>query len=198
MRTRGRYPSQFRDRAIALASDGPDPRPIAEVARELGVSATTLRRWLRANAREAAELAPLPTQARSPGASSAAVRRRMSEQRTRDTLPEMALRRELHRRGLRYRVSVRPIADLRRTADIVFRRARVAVFVDGCFWHRCPEHGSESATNTGWWQTKLEANVARDRDTDSRLAAAGWTVIRVWEHEPPESAADRVLDALRR
>ncbi|MGO9291485.1 MAG: very short patch repair endonuclease, partial [Polyangia bacterium] len=103
----------------------------------------------------------------------------------------------LHSRGLRYRVDVAPLPGLRRKADLVFSRARTAVFVDGCFWHSCPLHGSSAQANPNWWAVKLAANVDRDRDTDQRLAAAGWTVVRVWEHENPLSAADRVELVIR-
>ena len=85
---------------------------------------------------------------------------------------------------------------MRRRADLVFPRARVAVFVDGCFWHRCPRHATSPKNNAAWWATKLDGNVARDRDTDERLAAAGWTVVRIWEHEDPVTAADAVEVAL--
>lgn len=127
---------------------------------------------------------------------SAATRVRMSAQRRRDTAPELALRRELHRRGRRYRVDRAPLPGMRRRADLVFPRARVAVFVDGCFWHRCPRHATSPKNNAAWWATKLDGNVARDRDTDDRLAAAGWTVVRIWEHEDPVTAADAVEAAL--
>ena len=129
-------------------------------------------------------------------ASSDAALRRMRRQRRRDTAPEMALRRLLHARGLRYRVDA-PLPAMRRRADLLFSPARVVVFVDGCFWHSCPEHGSQPISNGSWWAAKLAANVNRDRDTDSRLRSLGWTVIRVWEHERPEAAAERVADALR-
>lgn len=110
----------------------------------------------------------------------------------RDTAPELAIRRELHRRGLRYRVEVK-LAELpRRRMDIVFTRARLVVLVDGCFWHGCPEHGTSAKANAGYWTAKIAANQARDQDTDERLAAAGWTVLRLWEHEKPAAAADRV------
>lgn len=114
----------------------------------------------------------------------------------RDTPPELRLRSQLHRRGLRYRVDVRPLAQLRRRADVVFRRAKVAVFVDGCFWHGCPTHMTWPVANEEWWRTKIERNRARDRDTDERLTAAGWTVIRLWEHEDPGLAAERVAEAV--
>src|SRR5262245_33463041 len=107
----------------------------------------------------------------------------MARQAVRDTAPEVSLRRELHRRGLRYRVSLRPLPGLRSTADIVFTRAKVAVYVDGCFWHSCPEHGSMPAANRDWWRQKLERNKERDREAEKALAQAGWACIRVWEHE---------------
>ncbi|WP_068161078.1 very short patch repair endonuclease [Rhodococcus phenolicus] len=121
---------------------------------------------------------------------------RMSRQRRRDTAPEVALRRELHRRGARFFVDRAPLPGLRRRADLVFPRRRVAVYVDGCFWHRCPVHATAPKNNAEWWSAKLTGNVARDRDTDARLAAAGWTVVRIWEHEDPVLAADRVQNAL--
>jgi DNA mismatch endonuclease (patch repair protein) len=127
-----------------------------------------------------------------------ATRRRMSRQRRRDTEPERLLRSLLHRMGLRFRVHRRPVPGLRREADLVFGPARVAVFVDGCFWHRCPDHGTFPRANGSWWDAKLAANVARDLDTDRKLAAAGWTVVRVWEHETPAEAATRVADVVRR
>lgn len=126
-----------------------------------------------------------------------ATRARMSRQRSRDTDPERALRSSLHRRGLRYRLHRRPVPGLRRQADIVFGPARVAVFVDGCFWHCCPDHATSPKANGAWWATKLAANVARDRDTDERLNAAGWTVVRVWEHEDPTAAAARIAELVR-
>lgn len=121
----------------------------------------------------------------------------MQAQARTNTQPELALRRQLHRRGLRYRLHVRPLASFRRRADLVFRAARVAVFVDGCFWHSCPEHGSVPRTNRAWWQRKLSRTVARDRETDAELARAGWLVVRVWEHEDVSLAADHVEQAVR-
>jgi DNA mismatch endonuclease (patch repair protein) len=94
--------------------------------------------------------------------------------------------------GLRYRVSARPLPDLRRTADIVFRPTRVAVFVDGCFWHGCPEHGSQPRANSEYWAPKLARNIERDRETNSALEAAGWKVVRIWEHEDANHAAQRI------
>jgi DNA mismatch endonuclease (patch repair protein) len=121
----------------------------------------------------------------------------MSRQARRDTAPEVALRRALHRRGLRYRVGIRPIPELRGSADVVFTAARVAVYVDGCFWHMCPQHGTMPANNAEWWKAKLEGNRARDRRTDELLERHGWRVVRVWEHEPPEEAAERVATLVR-
>lgn len=115
---------------------------------------------------------------------------------TRDTPAELALRRILHSMGLRYRVDVRADPELRRRADIVFSRAKVAVFVDGCFWHACPDHGSSPKANAAWWAEKLRTNVQRDRDTDRRLRSAGWKVIRVWEHEDPAVVAEEVANAV--
>ncbi|BAU83526.1 DNA mismatch endonuclease vsr [Streptomyces laurentii] len=126
-------------------------------------------------------------------ASSAARRRNMQAIRSRDTKPERLLRQLLHAQGLRYRVAAKPLPDLRRTADIVFRPAKVAVFIDGCYWHGCPEHYVAPKTNQGYWSGKVAGNIARDRDTDRRLADAGWTVLRFWEHEPPEDCASTVL-----
>ena len=123
---------------------------------------------------------------------------RMRAQRRRDTAPELALRRELHRRGVRYFVDRAPMKGVRRRADLVFPRRKVAVYVDGCFWHSCPQHATFPKNNAQWWAEKLAGNVTRDRNTDSTLTDAGWTVVRIWEHENPVVAADRVQAALRR
>jgi DNA mismatch endonuclease (patch repair protein) len=120
----------------------------------------------------------------------------MRHQKRRDTGPELALRRELHRRGRRFFVDRSALPTLRRRADVLFPRLRVAVYVDGCFWHACPFHATQPKSNAAWWKEKLAANVARDRDTDVRLIEAGWIVVRVWEHEDPLAAADRVEAAL--
>jgi DNA mismatch endonuclease (patch repair protein) len=120
----------------------------------------------------------------------------MRNQRRRDTAPEVALRAELWRRGLRYRVDFK-VVGTRRRADIVFTRARVVVFVDGCFWHRCPIHATAPKANAEWWAEKLDANVARDRRSDADPRDAGWTVVRVWEHENPMEAADRIESLVR-
>lgn len=121
----------------------------------------------------------------------------MLAQRRADTRPELLLRRELHRRGLRYRVNRQVLPGSRRRHDIVFTRARVVVEVRGCFWHACPEHGTSPKANAEWWATKLNKNVERDRDTERRLADAAWRVTVVWEHEDPLAAADRVESAVR-
>jgi DNA mismatch endonuclease (patch repair protein) len=131
-----------------------------------------------------------------PGASSPALSRRMSVARRRDTACELEIRRALHARGLRYRVNVPLPMNRRRTIDIAFTAARVAVFVDGCFWHGCPEHGTQPRANSEWWQTKLAANKARDADTTAVLEADRWTVVRVWEHADPAEAADVIARAV--
>ncbi|MFE4262285.1 very short patch repair endonuclease [Streptomyces sp. NPDC056883] len=125
-------------------------------------------------------------------ASSAARRRNMQAIRSRDTKPERLVRSLLHARGLRYRVAAKPLPDLRRTADIVFRPAKVAVFIDGCYWHGCPEHYVPPKTNSSYWSDKVARNMARDRDTDQRLQEAGWAVLRFWEHEPSSDCALRI------
>lgn len=119
----------------------------------------------------------------------------MERQARRDTKPELALRSAVWRLGLRYRVDVAPIPG-RRRADLVFTRAKVAVYVDGCFWHSCPEHATVPKANREWWVAKLQANVSRDRDTDARLGVQGWLVIRVWEHEDMDAAARRIERAV--
>lgn len=116
----------------------------------------------------------------------------MSRQKSKDTQIEIALRRALHAAGLRYRVHRRPVKGVRREADIVFGPARVAVFVDGCFWHGCPEHATWPRRNADFWRGKIEGNQARDRDTDARLAESGWLAVRVWEHEAVDEAVERV------
>jgi DNA mismatch endonuclease (patch repair protein) len=123
--------------------------------------------------------------------------KRMVATRGRDNPRERALRSTLHKRGLRFRLHRRLLTNSRRTVDVVFLRARVAVFLDGCFWHGCPSHGTWPKNNADWWREKIETNIARDRDTDRRLEELGWTVVRVWEHEPIEAAADRLGHVLR-
>lgn len=125
-------------------------------------------------------------------ASSAARRRNMQAIRSRDTKPEQVIRRLVHAQGLRYRVCARPLPELRRTADLVFRSVKVAVFIDGCYWHGCPEHYVPPKTNAGYWSEKILRNVERDRDTDVKLKDAGWLVLRFWEHQPSASCADEI------
>ena len=120
----------------------------------------------------------------------------MRSNKGRDTKPELALRSAVHGLGLRYRVSARPLKDLRRTADLVFPKAKVAVFLDGCFWHGCPEHHTVAVGHAKFWADKLTGNIARDRNTDERLAEAGWISIRIWEHEDPQAAALRVREVV--
>jgi DNA mismatch endonuclease, patch repair protein len=105
----------------------------------------------------------------------------------------MAIRRILFASGFRYRVDA-ALPGMRRRADLLFKKAMVAVFVDGCFWHGCPQHGTQPKSNAAWWADKIAANVQRDRDTDQRLQKAGWEVVRVWEHEPVELAAQKIAD----
>jgi DNA mismatch endonuclease (patch repair protein) len=121
----------------------------------------------------------------------------MQGNRRRDTQPEMALRRLLHAAGLRYRVDARPLPYLNRRADLVFSRAKVAVFIDGCYWHGCPEHGTTAKTNRTYWGPKIERNRVRDTETDRLLEAAGWTVARFWEHEEASDVADKVTRSVR-
>jgi len=117
--------------------------------------------------------------------------------RNRDTSPELAIRSLVHAAGFRYRVAAKPLPGMRRTADLVFRPVKVAVFVDGCFWHGCPEHYVLPKTNQDYWREKIGRNVQRDRETDARLSEAGWLVLRFWEHEPPERCAEAVCAAVR-
>lgn len=123
--------------------------------------------------------------------------RRFAALPTRDTGPELALRRELFARGLRYRVHYAVPGFGRRRVDIAFTRQHLAVMVDGCFWHGCPEHSRLTGRNADWWAWKVAGNIDRDEDTNLRLKNLGWSVIRVWEHEAPSSGADRVVQALK-
>lgn len=122
---------------------------------------------------------------------------RMAKQRRRDTIAEVEIRRLLHARGLRYRVDAALPGLPRRRADLTFASSRVVVFIDGCFWHACPEHQTAPKSNAEWWAAKLARNVQRDRETDAHLADLGWHVVRIWEHEDPEHAADVVEAAVR-
>jgi DNA mismatch endonuclease (patch repair protein) len=115
----------------------------------------------------------------------------MKAQRRRDTGPELALRSALWRRGRRFRVDY-PALGRRSRVDVAFTKQRLAIFVDGCFWHSCPDHGSLPKANRVWWRDKLASNAARDRRVEADLVTAGWTVLRIWEHEGTASAADRI------
>lgn len=108
----------------------------------------------------------------------------------------MAVRRLLHAAGLRYRVDTRPIADLNRRADLAFTRAKVAVFIDGCYWHGCPEHGTTAKTHPDYWTAKIARNRERDAETNRLLEAAGWKVVRAWEHQDPAQVALKVIAAV--
>lgn len=121
----------------------------------------------------------------------------MQRVRQKDTSAELALRRALHALGLRYRIQVPVSTKPRRVADITFGGPRVAVFVDGCFWHGCPEHATWPKQNADFWRAKIAANQERDRDTDARLRAEGWEVVRIWAHEKPHDAASRIAEVVR-
>ncbi|WP_280760881.1 very short patch repair endonuclease [Prescottella agglutinans] len=124
--------------------------------------------------------------------------RNMRANRRVDTKPEVALRRELHRLGYRFRKDFRiDLNEIRVRPDIVFTRRMVAVFVDGCFWHVCPIHGRYPTANEWYWIPKLHRNIERDRAADQALTNAGWTVVRVWEHEPLNESVRRVESKLR-
>ncbi|MHA3838149.1 very short patch repair endonuclease [Terrabacter sp. AAH1] len=130
--------------------------------------------------------------ATTPSASSALIRAKMQAQGSYDTKPEVALRRALHRRGVRFRRDQSLPSYKRRRADIVWRGRRLAVFVDGCFWHGCPRHFVLPKTNSSWWEAKIDGNRARDEETTLQLASFGWTVVRVWEHANLDEAADSI------
>lgn len=130
-------------------------------------------------------------------ASTLAVRASMRGNRGKDTKPEKALRSLLFKDGLRYRVNAPPLQGIRRSADVLFPKARIAVFIDGCFWHVCPEHHRPATKNVDFWNAKFADNQRRDAETNRILEEAGWTVIRAWEHETPDDVAKRVISAVR-
>nr|WP_233495881.1 very short patch repair endonuclease [Geodermatophilus sp. TF02-6] len=144
--------------------------------------------------REQAAAGPGP----APPPSSDAVARRFRRQPWRDTAYELAVRRRLHARGVRYRVDVRPCAQTRARGDLVWKGRRLVVFLDGCFWHGCPSCGHVPHVNRAWWVAKLAGNVARDRRADAVLRAAGWRVLRLWEHEDPDTVVEAICSALGR
>lgn len=131
-----------------------------------------------------------------PVVASPLIRKRMQRQRRKDTALEMSVRRELHAAGVRYRVDVRPEPDLRTRGDIVWRGRKVVVFLDGCFWHRCPEHSTTPKNNSAWWTDKIDSNVQRDRKADERLRERGWRVLRFWEHENAVDIVERIVAEL--
>jgi len=137
------------------------------------------------------------TKRKGPIPSSELASRRMAMTGQRDTSAEIKIRRLLHGMGLRYRVDFPVLEKPRRRADLAFTRVEVAVFVDGCFWHGCPEHGTWPKANADFWREKIETNIERDLDTNKRLDAKGWKVIRVWEHEDPEKAANQIANVVR-
>ena len=147
--------------------------------------------------------ATMPAALSAPPASSPAVRRSMLGNRRVDTRPEVLLRQLLHRAGLRFRKDrLIPLSPRGVRVDVVFPRQRVAVFIDGCYWHRCPEHGTMPSTNRDYWRAKFETNMARDARNNAELARDGWRVIRIWEHEVldvelADHAVSRVRDAVR-
>ncbi|WP_168707327.1 very short patch repair endonuclease [Gordonia paraffinivorans] len=120
----------------------------------------------------------------------------MSRQKSKNTAPEIAVRRCLHERGFRYRIDVKLEPDLRTRADLAWKGLKLAVFIDGCFWHGCPEHATRPAANREWWAKKLDTNIARDRRTDDALRSRGWVVRRFWEHQTPEEIADKIVETI--
>lgn len=122
------------------------------------------------------------------------IRRRMEALRRKDTDPELAIQSELVRMGVRFQTDTRP-DTVRSRADLVVVDARLAIYIDGCYWHACPDHGTVPKRNTAWWVAKLEANQQRDLRVTAQLEAAGWAVLRIWEHEDVAMAADRIRSA---
>jgi DNA mismatch endonuclease, patch repair protein len=134
---------------------------------------------------------------RAPSASSALIRRVMQANTGRETRPEKTVRRFLHRTGLRFRKDLRPVPALRCAADLVFPRAKVCIFIDGCFWHGCPKHFCVPGSNSAWWAEKIEANRVRDRRNDAYLKREGWQVIRLWEHEVSSKVLATLASTIR-
>lgn len=133
---------------------------------------------------------------KKPVPSSSAALARMKAAKPRDTAPEKALRSALHKQGLRFRIDQKPIEGLNRRADIIFRSAKVAIFVDGCFWHGCPKHGTQAKANAEFWRNKIERNKERDEETNRLLKKAGWKVVRVWEHESAKKIAGKIYEVV--
>lgn len=134
---------------------------------------------------------------KNPKPSSLAAHNRMVAQRQRDTEAELHVRRILFRKGMRYRVDYPVLHKPLRRADIAFMGVKVAVFIDGCFWHGCPVHGTRAKANAAFWDDKISTNQKRDKDTNNRLKEQGWSVIRIWEHEDPEKAAKKIEKEVR-
>jgi DNA mismatch endonuclease (patch repair protein) len=130
-------------------------------------------------------------------ATNAATRTSMLGNRSRDTKPELLVRRALHARGFRYRVDVRPESTLRTRADVVFTRRRIAVYIDGCFWHGCPQHGTQPKSNADYWTPKLARNIERDIESTRALEERGWVVLRFWSHEPVDEVVARIAGEVR-
>ncbi|GAA2236726.1 hypothetical protein GCM10010232_24310 [Streptomyces amakusaensis] len=185
-----RYRSTRRIRAYLRWSDNGETKEkyVCEVS-EATRKANLALAWT--EAREAGKVVdePLPPNSK---ASSISVRAVMTANKGKDTKPELMLRAALHHRGLRYRVGIRPLPELRRTADVVFPKAKVAVFVDGCFWHGCPDHYRPAKKSGEKWSQKIKDNRDRDASTTLALKDQGWAVLRFWEHEDLELAAEKV------
>ncbi|NJP46054.1 very short patch repair endonuclease [Actinacidiphila epipremni] len=130
-------------------------------------------------------------------ASSPGRRRNMQANRARDTGPELAVRKLLHAQGFRYRVHYAPLPSIRRRADIVFTRQRIAIFIDGCFWHNCPEHGHPVTVNSDYWNPKLARNHERDTETNFLLRTNGWLVLRFWAHEDAMEVCKKIASSVR-
>lgn len=178
-------------KACGLAAEIQTPRTSEQAHRFHDPPQYDVVMTLPSSKRHNSALIPLPP---APSASSANARAVMVGNRSSDTTPERALRAALHARGMRFFKNRRPEPEVKCRADIVFPTERIAVFVDGCFWHRCPEHGVSPRANSDYWRAKLDRNVARDRRNDESLRAAGWDVLRVWEHDDPIRAAERVAE----
>jgi DNA mismatch endonuclease (patch repair protein) len=189
------YPKTRRIRAVLRWSqDGQSPEKyLGEV--DHGTRAANLAEaWTRAWEAGFLVEEKLPADSK---ASSLASRAVMRANHGKDTAPERALRSLLYQRGLRYRVDARPLVDVRRKADVVFPKERVAVFLDGCYWHGCPDHYRPAVKNSDFWNEKISANRARDIQTNQTLTSSDWTVIRVWEHEDLAEAAERITQTVR-
>jgi len=172
-------------------------RSLSHSARPLGKALTCiLAPHLKPRRLLTSILAPSSSMER-PDPSSNAASRRMARVRQKGTRAELELRRALHGRGLRYHLQVPLLSNPRRVADIVFPSARLAIFVDGCFWHGCPDHASWPKANAESWRNKIERNRERDIDTARRLETLGWRVMRIWAHENAAVAADRISRVVR-